>query len=91
MLRALPHILLFKCVPNFGEGQVVLKALSRPGVRPTRNPMNRVTDWTHTQEPDVSTKAHFRWIQCLVFFVSDCKTDGLQALALKLLNISLLA
>ena len=22
MLRAFPHVLLFKCVPNFGEGQV---------------------------------------------------------------------
>jgi hypothetical protein len=33
MLRAFPHILLFKCVPNFGEGQRTRRARTQVRLR----------------------------------------------------------
>ena len=58
-------------------GQTVSRSVGKaPGVvafphRAATRIVNGVTDWTHTKEPDVTTKAHFRWIQCLVFSVTD--------------------
>jgi hypothetical protein len=63
---------------NSGQAEVVDHGLSSDAqvlrnldwVSP-RSERNGVTDWTHTKEPDVTTKAHFRWIQWLVFSVTD--------------------